>query len=378
MSVRVIGVLVTVGAGIGAFFSVGSVLWQQHAIHDFVATPATISNVHITVHHGKSTSYSPEADYTYVYQGKMHQSKQLLPFSESSSRSWATHVIDEIQIVGGVVEDNPKGPLDGTAYVNPADPDEAILVREYSFVPYVFSLLALMGVVLGAGLAGGVVTGGRSKMAAIALDESGWKLLLPAKNLKRGARDAALWTIGSMIALLPVVAHWIFVAGQWDLMAGLFGGLTGLFILALAVIAARRWSVSRHMSDVRLRVKPAPMQRGQPFELEAEADAYSPLRVREVTAKLRCIEHYKEKRGNKTNYGTRTYKEERMHLGGAAEVAPGQVVEGKTETKPDESLPPTTDISVLKSYPYYTWEVRVAVKLEKMVDYEGVFPLEVN
>ena len=141
----------------------------------------------------------------------------------------------------------------------------------------------------------------------------------------------------------------------------------------------RRWSVSRHVSDARLRVRPVPYTRGMPLSMEMEADAVSPLVVERALARVICTEHYKERRGNKTTMGTREHRKEEVVLCPACAVPAGQAVAGRGDLlmQPME-WPCTTDITKGKTYPYYTYELKVVIKLKGMVDYEGVFPVEVG
>jgi hypothetical protein len=228
---------------------------------------------------------------------------------------------------------------------------------------------------LGAGMLVGVIGGGRSTMAAIALDDSGWQLLLPRENLRRRFWDSLAWLIGVTLIMPPLPAHWTFVAQQHG-PAAWFAWAWALAAIGLVgALAFRRWSVQRHVSDARLRLRPVPLKRGELFALEVEADALSHLRVRGMTASAVCIEHYKEKRGNKTSVGTRILKEQKLNLSGPAQVAAGEVLAGKAEATLSD-CPPMSDITV-KTYPYYTWEIRVAVMLDAMVNYAAVFPLDV-
>jgi hypothetical protein len=119
------------------------------------------------------------------------------------------------------------------------------------------------------------------------------------------------------------------------------------------------------------------MQRGECFALDVGIDAQVPLQVSSMTANVVCLEHYKEHRGNKTYYGTRTHAEKTVPISGPAAVKAGEEISGKGEVTFDPSVPPTTDL-VLKNYPYYTWEIRLALVLEGAVDYAAIFPLEVD
>jgi hypothetical protein len=215
-------------------------------------------------------------------------------------------------------------------------------------------------------------------MVAIPLDDSGAQLLLPTQSLK-GRFHWALAMLGAVtVAAVPALAHWMFVAGQLPVAGPAWGmyAAAGAGLVAFGILTLRRWGVSRRLSDARLRVRPAPMVRGRPFELELEVDAYGPLRVKEARARVMCTEHYKEKRGNKTQYGSRARAEEKVTLAGPAEVPAGQVFAGKGTVVVNEAAAPPTSRNT-KEYPHYTWKVRVEIVLEGAVDYVGEFPVEV-
>jgi hypothetical protein len=375
---RFLGLLIFLAASVGAYFSIRSVLWQHQANRYFVAVPAQVLSTEVREHRGNKggRTYSPEAPYTYGFQGGQYRSARVVAVSMStSSRAWAQGVL------GRIARTAPGGPEGGgfasTAYVNPRNPAEAILVRDYSFMPYGFGMGSLLAAAVGGGMLIGVIGGRRTKMTAVALDDSGWRLLLPEVELHSQLRNAVFWLIGGSIVIVLMPAHWLLVAGQGGPAALASGGLTAAFIAALAIVAFRRWSVAHHVSDARLRVKPAPVVRGAPVAIEVGIDAYAPLRVTQMNARVLCIEHYKEKRGNKVHYGTRTRGEKSVMLGGASETPAGQEIAGTAEVTLEPSLPPTTDITI-KNYPYYTWEIRLKLALEGAVDYAAVFPLEVD
>ena len=119
------------------------------------------------------------------------------------------------------------------------------------------------------------------------------------------------------------------------------------------------------------------MRRGDVFVLELDADAYAPLRVKEARARVVCIEHYRQRSGNKTTYQTRIRGEQTAVFRQNVEIPAGQLLEGKGELFfPAGSLPPTdANTSV---YPHHTWEIRLEVELEGAVDYHATFPLTVT
>jgi hypothetical protein len=370
---RFIGLLLFLGAVVGAYFCGSNVLWQDDAIRRFAPVKAMLLKTDIAEHRGSkgSRSYSPEATYRYSYQGKEYTSTRVRPIGGiNASRTWAQSVLDKI-------ERAPEGGPQVTAYVNPGKPDEAFLVRDYSFSVYGGGMGTLAGAVLGLGMLLGLVGKGRTKMAAVALDDSGWQLLLPQLQMRKQFWRSVCWLIGAVMALVGWPIHWFVVAGQGGT-AGLVAATIVVVVLAVCgTIVFRRWSVSHHISDARLRIRPAPMIRGQSFAFDVGIDAQVPLHVSSMTAQVVCLEHYKENRGKKVVYGTRNHVEKSVPLSGSAEVKAGEEISGAGEVVFDASVPPTTDLT-LKNYPYYTWEIRLALVLEGAVDYTAVFPLEVD
>jgi hypothetical protein len=99
------------------------------------------------------------------------------------------------------------------------------------------------------------------------------------------------------------------------------------------------------------------------------------LKVEGVTARLRCIEHYKERRGNKTSYGTRPKGEWAVTLCAPTTAVSGGVIGGSGEVVVEEAYPPTSADRV--GYPYYTWEVVLQTSLAGAADYVETFVVEV-
>jgi hypothetical protein len=373
---KVIGILLLlVGLALSCYMGI-AVLWQHAAITRFVPVPCSILSSKVNVHRGRHTSYSPSISYCYTYHDRAYQSSCVLPYEENGDVIWANGIVSRYTQAGRGAEGLV---LNATAYVNPEQPEESVLERMYSGTPYFFCTVGLLLIGIGVGLLTGLIGGERETMAAVPLDDSGIQLLLPARPLRAILREAIAILMAALIAVVPPAAHWLLAARQsMNSNLGLLIVGEGIVLLVLAVKAFNRWNVCRRLSDARLRVRPAPMVRGQVFTMEMEVDAYSPLRVRKSQARVRCVEHYKEKRGNKTATGTRTKGEQTADLSDAAKIPAGQLLPGKAELFfPANELPPTSDLST-KLYPYYTWEIHVHIDLEGMADYRAVFPLAVD
>ena len=90
--------------GLLALVLIFSLLHQDNANRRFVPVDAVIHSTEIRRHSGKSTTYSPEATYSYRVNGTEHTSTDVLATSNSSSHSWAEDMLSQIQRRG------PAGP----------------------------------------------------------------------------------------------------------------------------------------------------------------------------------------------------------------------------------------------------------------------------
>src|SRR5690242_10487385 len=132
---RILYVLLFLGGAVGFYFAQMFLLWQDRANRVFVPVDAQIVSAEVKRHSGKHTTYSPEITYRYSVGGRMYTSSQVFTVSQSSARSWAVDIVNRY---GGETKGNlPEfAERKATAYADPEDPSDAILVRGYSFVPY--------------------------------------------------------------------------------------------------------------------------------------------------------------------------------------------------------------------------------------------------
>ena len=374
------GFLLLIGGLLLALLASTYITWQQHAIHDFIPVPAKILDASVAVHHGSkgSISYSPEITYSYDFNDHPYTSNQVLTFSANGDQSWADDILSRYGGPTYQLTGIEAVPFRATAYIDRDNPSDSILVRDYSAQPYIFTTICLLVAAFGAGLLTQVIGTARTTMAALALDDSGWQLLLPTLNLRKSYRHAVGIFITMALVLLPPLFHWLLIANQRSFLTWLVTGILSIILLLFLILVIRRWNISRHISDPRLRVRPAPLRRGEPFSIELEADAFTPLRVTQARCRVVCTEYYKERRGSKTQVGNRKKGEQTAILSEKTEIPAGQLLTGKGELLFDSAAwPPSTDTGP-KNYPYYTWAATVEIDLEGMVDYRGQFPLKVE
>jgi len=94
----------------------GWTLFQSLRCEHWPVTDARILTATISVNHGKSTTYSPNVDYTYTVAGQTYESKRIAYGQMSSSSDYARRVLSRYS-VGATVP----------THYNPADPTQAVL-----------------------------------------------------------------------------------------------------------------------------------------------------------------------------------------------------------------------------------------------------------
>jgi len=131
-----------IGSGVFIFLS-GLPIWNWLNAQQWATVPCTITSSDVGSHSSSDgTTYSIDIEYSYAYEGRTYQGDQFNFFSGSSSGyKGKQHVVDQF----------PAG-TQQACYVNPANPDEAVLNRDFSFtyligcfgLVFVFVALALM------------------------------------------------------------------------------------------------------------------------------------------------------------------------------------------------------------------------------------------
>lgn len=121
-----LSIFVAIGLGL---FSV-----QLYRIVTWAPVTATVVSSDVGVVTGnKGNSYKPVVVYNYRYQGSPYQASAVTPISISASQSWAREVAGRYRS-GDVT----------TAYVNPANPYNAYLLRQVSLMPLIFVLFPIL------------------------------------------------------------------------------------------------------------------------------------------------------------------------------------------------------------------------------------------
>ncbi|HVX86198.1 MAG TPA: DUF3592 domain-containing protein [Phycisphaerae bacterium] len=369
MWMRFWGVVLLLGGLALALVAVNSIAEQDRAIRTFIPTPATVDSTGIDVYHGRrSDSYSPRIRYEFIRDGKTHFGTGIFPVDASGSSDWASSIIAQFP------ENRPI-----TAYVDPLDPDNAILIREYGSSPYWGALVTCAAAFVGAMMLLGYTRAAPRTMRALSLGASGFHLLLPPKNLRRQKWEAAAWTAGFLLPALLIDTHyaargWPYSAGGWFLLL-----VTATGAAALLFWAIHRWLTTRVISDARLQISPLPLVRGEPLTLQVEWDALKDLHVQNVDARLVCLKCYREKRGSKTYTGTSVLGEQSLPMHGHHDTAHGAILQAAADAAVSAQYPPTSDPPAKRAaaYLYHVWEIRLHVQLADAADYRERFIVQI-
>lgn len=124
---------------------------QARKLATFRPVPAKVISSGVlstTADEGESSGHTPDIRYTYTTGGKTYETNTVLASGNNGTGglAWAEQVVEQY----------PDGTTT-TAYIDPADPSKAFLIREASVGPYVFILFPMihfcvgLAVLLGAG-----------------------------------------------------------------------------------------------------------------------------------------------------------------------------------------------------------------------------------
>ncbi len=355
------------------FFGVGGyMVWNQHhKITTYRPVAAEVLSKDIEVHRSRnsdgrtSTSYKPIVEYRYQVDGTTHECDVVTPLDESATQGWARETINRYQ-VGQQTE----------AYYNPDDPDEAFLIKQYSFFPYIFLLSPM--VFLSIGIGAGVGVGIWRKKGDPWPVAGDWFELQPTTRI-RDRRSGVLMvaTLWYVVGVL-VCGHYFRAAeppyGLFALIPTIVYALLGLVPVAMFVYYIR---LGRSLADAYLLIDTQRPTLGESLTVHVEQDVYTGLHVNELTIALVCEETRKYKSRRKTTISSSTCWEERVPVIQDYQTGPGETLTAEHTFHFPEGAKPTSPPRY-KPYPRHAWRVEVATDIPNHPDYSASFPVIVE
>lgn len=192
--------------------------WQS--AQQWPELPCTILDSEVvTVRSSDSTTYRAEVSYRYTFAGREYTSKRYNFFTGSSSGRSGKEAI---------VAAYPKG-AQRSCYVNPEQPSEAVLNRDFS-ITYLFGSFGLIFVVVG-GIVAYAGVAEKKKPALAALEEHAVAPEPLPLRLRPGATPLA-----KVLGMLFIALFWngivwtAILLGRDDAPSGFFGGYIFLFL----------------------------------------------------------------------------------------------------------------------------------------------------
>ncbi|MBL8991147.1 MAG: DUF3592 domain-containing protein [Phycisphaerae bacterium] len=216
---------------------------------------------------GRTARYWPGVTYRYAVAGKNYRADGVLPVPREGSLGWAQSVADRFPVGART-----------TAYVNPANPAEAFLLRQAHPSDYAFAALPWVGIALALGWALGGPRDGRTRSAADAEPVSGgagWHEVPPVIGRRaRLRRQAAM--VGAMAGVVPYWTH-MAVYGPFDRLDQFVGPVLSLGLLGYAAWTLwRQWNDARRFGDAIVLVRPWPARAGERLEVKVSAIVHLP------------------------------------------------------------------------------------------------------
>ena len=139
------GLLVLVGTF--AWIGISDVRHQAVLLERSVETPATIMSSKVSTQtsttrtsgggHSTTTIHIPEVRFTYQFGGRARMGQRVYPTARNGDLAWAKRVVAGFPVGAEV-----------SAWVDPANPDESFLIREFVVSSYAMILAAAVGVAI--------------------------------------------------------------------------------------------------------------------------------------------------------------------------------------------------------------------------------------
>ena len=240
------GIFLLVGLGVLAVGPLET-FYQHFRSSSWVSVPVALQDISVESHRGDdSTTYSVHARYSYRFDGRQYSSGRV-------GYDWGSDNIGDFhrQILGRVRTAEARGEL--RAWVNPASPGEAYLVRDLRWKKLV--MMSVFGLVFTAAGAGVIAMGWRRQSA-----------LLAGKEVIYSSERYGHWVLAfmafmfigiSLPAVIEIPAEWR--KGNQLILVALLFPLVGMGMAWGSWKMRRNW---RYYGALPLQMEPSPGQLG--------------------------------------------------------------------------------------------------------------------
>ena len=350
----------------------GTMAWRQdYKIRHWKPVDAVIVSCDVKRHEStdskghRSVSYSPEIAFCYQAGAHTLTVHGALPLSQSSSASWANGICNRFKTGQKV-----------TGYVNPENPSEGFVLRQYSFFPYIFILFPMIFMAVGVFVAFGA--GARKTKPPTPVLRGEWFDLKPSVRIA-GKRLAA-WLTTILWGGIGAVAcghYFVMAARPYETVSLVMSGIY-LALTAVPVGLAIYYTLlARVVGDANVFTNRPVLAVGATVKVGVRQNVFTPVQVQEAAVGLKCEMTTRTRRGNKTSYSTETCFEDLKPVLQNHAARAGTALEYSTDlTVPPGSTPSSPPNQ--GAYPRYRWQIVLRTQLAGSPDYRADFPVVVE
>jgi|GEM_PF-1814263 len=368
---KAVGIIFILFASI--FIGVGGTMaWRQdYKIKHWKPVKAVIVSCHVERHEStdskghRSVNYSPEISFRYKAGTGSQDANGALPLSQSSSSAWASGICNRF-----------KAGQEVTAWVNPENPAEGFVVRQYSFLPYIFILFPMVFVAAGILVCAG--SGASVTKPPTPVMRGEWFDLKPARSI--AGKKAGSWFAAILWGGVGAVAcgHYFAVANRPYETVAIVMSVIYLLLTTIPVgMAIYNTLLSKVVGEAHVFVNRGTLQTGTPVKVGVRQPVFTPVQVQEAAIGLKCEMTTRTRSGNKTHYSTNTCYEEMKPVLRNQMARAGSALEYSVELLVPPGGMPSTRAND-GSYPKYRWQIALRTQLADSPDYRADFPVMVE
>ena len=208
-------------------------------------------------------------------------------------------------------------------------------------------------------------------------EPNGWHTLLPSRQRRDTVREKAFLIVFIGLPTVLLAIQFVFAAHA----AGSSGAPTWIFpAMAFALVWVQLFQLAWAqrllwaIGDPSLVVRPAPLQRGEPFFLRLEIETRRRLDTVNLEVRIICRESYIMHLGRRTMLATRVLGEQTITLERQGNAAAGATILGEGECRFDPARWPPSGRAGSSTFPQCRWEV--CVNLTGSQKRSTVFPID--
>lgn len=333
--------------------------YQHYVTTRYQKVPATVSASEVkSWRSDHETHYAPEVKYQYEVGGKMYESDRIAPLTVSGSEEWANSIVTRYRA---------GEPCD--AFYDPANPNQAVLLRGYIFRPYKELLQCAFILSSGSFI---LITLWFGKKPKLSPADNGWFAIAPESGERQRLLSAKAASIVWYAVAAVAAAHYFLVVPPPHEHTGTFKFFFALGLIPLGMWVRYSW-MNRNMDEAQFLVDRAEGILGGALRCSLTQTMRRQLQLKQASLKLVCLGIKKQGKSSSSTVLFETIpaevKDTTVHVGEDLKLA-GEVIIPATQQ------PSGRDAS--GKYDWIRWKMRFRCEVARAPDYSAEYRLEVK